>query len=79
MTAKEMFEQLGYKLVYKDEYYIDYSMDDDPISSQSVIIQFLKKEKIYRVYSYGIIRDTIIILTKELTNTIQKQIEELEK
>ena len=77
MTAKEMFEELGYKLVYRDKFYIDYSLDDEPIGNWGVIIQFMRKEKIYRIYSYGEIRDEIINVNMELNKAIQKQIEEL--
>lgn len=77
MSAKEMFEELGYHLVYKDNIYVDYSLVKDPISDFETILQFDNFERTYRIWCYGEKRDEIIKFNLKLNKAIQKQIEEL--
>ncbi len=66
-TAKEMFEELGYKIVRDDEEFLDYETEEYYIS-------FWKHKKIFYKVEYGY--DAGDITMQEL-KAINKQVEEL--
>ena len=66
MTAKEMFEKLGYELMRDCEYYLFYEKDCERIS-------FEKQDKAF-IKTYG---DSPEIIDMEELQAINKQVEEL--
>lgn len=70
MTAKEMFEELGYDEIKNDCYYLDYACGDN-------VISFCKKLKTYASYCSGDKHSTCVYINVEEHNAITNQMKEL--
>ena len=78
MSAKEMFEKLGYKLANDCKYYLFYEKalkENAEYENDYLHISFEKKEKAF-IKTYGDDNSPEIITMEEL-QAINKQIEEL--
>lgn len=78
MSAKEMFEKLGYKLANDCEYYLFYekALKENPEYENDYLhISFEKKDKAF-IKTYGDDNSPEIITMEEL-QAINKQVEEL--
>lgn len=78
MTAKEMFEKLGYKFIRECEYYLFYEKalkEDAEYENDYLHISFEKQDKAF-IKTYGDDNSPEIITMQEL-KAINKQIEEL--
>ena len=78
MSAKEMFEELGYKLMNDCEYYLFYEKplkENTEYENDYLHISFEKKDKAF-IKTYGDDNSPEIITMEEL-KAINKQVEEL--
>ena len=78
MTAKEMFEELGYKVANDCEYYIFYKkplIENPEYEKDYLHISFKKLDKAF-IKTYGDDNSPEIITMQEL-KAINKQVEEL--
>lgn len=78
MSAKEMFEELGYKLIRECKYYLLYEKalkEDAEYENDYLHISFEKQEKAF-IKTYGDDNSPEIVSMQEL-KAINKQIEEL--
>lgn len=79
MSAKEMFEELGYELIRDCEFYLFYEKalkEDAEYENDYLHISFEKQDKAF-IKTYGDDNSPEIISMQEL-KAINKQIEELE-
>ena len=73
MSAKEMFEELGYKIIVNDDDWIIYENNEEFTKK----ITFSKLNKQYWCGRYFIPDYLYLVINIRLNKAIQKQIEEL--
>ena len=75
MTAKEMFEELGYKISENDTMYLIYTKREKVMNHTIIIeISFIKYQSIYAVYETN---GLMVTIAPQLQSAINQQIREL--
>ena len=75
MSAKEMFEELGYKLAYKNKYEAKYKKPDEV--NEFVLKEFASFYEIVISFKYKTIYNKRSYITFDELKAINKQVEEL--